>query len=122
MNREAANGGTVLTDAGESAVLTCPGDGNDDFVSFVITNEGSNDNRLIITDADNMIIGLPDGLTANFEGAGTGVCRVWNLNFTGNFTAMMGDVITEAEQKRSAAARSPETDWRYQPAAGAARG
>jgi len=96
VTRETVDGGTILTDAGESAVLTCPGDGNDDFVTFVVTNEGSNDNRLIITDADNMIIGLPDGLTANFEGAGTGVCRVWNLNFTGNFTAMMGDIITEA--------------------------
>jgi len=97
VTRGSVNGGTILTEAGVSSARTCPGDGNDDLITFVVTAAGGNNSRIIITDDNNVIIGLPDGLAANFEDAGVGTCRAWHLDFTGNFTAALGDIITETD-------------------------
>lgn len=94
VNRETPEGGSILTVAGESSLLICPGDGNDDIVEFVVTGATGPANRLIITDANNIIIGLPEGNTANFDDAGVGVCRAWNVSFYGSFTAELGQDIT----------------------------
>jgi hypothetical protein len=97
LNRVEANGGVILTSDGEDSVQTCPGDGNVDLIDFVITGTSGGSNRIIITDDQNVIIGLPEGTTVDFEGAGTGVCRAWNLAFTGDFIAEMDQNILEAQ-------------------------
>ncbi|WP_020567196.1 T9SS type A sorting domain-containing protein [Neolewinella persica] len=97
LNRVEANGGTILTADGESSVLTCPGDGNDDFIDFAVTGTSGGNNRIIITDDQNIIIGLPEGTTVNFEDAPVGVCRAWNLAFTGDFIAEEGQNVLEAQ-------------------------
>jgi len=48
----------------------------------------------IVTDENNIILGLPPGNSQNFEGACVGVCRVWGLSYTGNIIAMAGDDAT----------------------------
>jgi nitrogen fixation protein len=97
LNRVQANGGSILTTDGEDSIQTCPGDGNDDLIDFAITGTSGGSNRIIITNDQNIIIGLPEGTTVNFEGAGEGVCRAWNLAFTGDFTAEIGQNILEAQ-------------------------
>jgi nitrogen fixation protein len=94
VNRETPEGGAILTATGESSLLICPGDGNDDIVEFVVTGATGPANRLIITDENNMIIGLPEGNSVNFDEAPVGVCRAWNVSFYGDFTAEMGQDIT----------------------------
>lgn len=97
LNRIETTGGTILTADGQSSVQTCPGDGNDDLIDFVATGGTGENNRLIVTDENNVIIGLPDGNTVNFEGAETGVCHAWNLTYYGDFTAEMGQDIFTAQ-------------------------
>jgi hypothetical protein len=97
LSRVEANGGTILTTDGEDTVQTCPGDGNDDLIDFAITGTSGESNRIIITNDQNIIIGLPEGTTVNFEGAGEGVCRAWNLAFTGDFIAELDQNILDAQ-------------------------
>jgi hypothetical protein len=82
--------GTVSMPSGATRRYTCPGDGNPDVVSFVNTSSSSAQYAYVITDDQNIILGLPPGNMLDFEGAGSGVCRVWGLSYTGNLTAMMG--------------------------------
>lgn len=89
--RIGVDGGEVFTSNNESTVYTCPGDGIDDVISFMHTNDSPANFAYVITDADGNIIGIPSGNSQNFEGAGTGTCLVWGLSYTGNITATMGD-------------------------------
>ena len=93
--RTGSLGGQITTAAGTVEVQTCPGDGNDDFIDFSVTGATGMNNRLVITNADNVIINLPEGNRANFETAPPGVCRVWNLSFNGVFTLALGDSVDE---------------------------
>ncbi|MFK7970822.1 MAG: hypothetical protein AB8F95_10665, partial [Bacteroidia bacterium] len=83
-------GGTVSMPSGATTRYTCPGDGNADVVSFTNTSTAATSYAYVITDDQNVILGLPPGNSQDFEGAGTGTCRVWGLSYTGNLTAMMG--------------------------------
>ncbi len=89
--RDVPVSGMVSTESGETTVYTCPGDGNPDIISFDSTNATNSLFQYVITDDNNIILGLPPGDMADFEGAGVGNCRVWGLSYTGNITAMMGD-------------------------------
>lgn len=83
-------GGTVATAAGETQITTCPGDGTDDFVTFVSSDASATNFTFIVTDSDNVILGVPDGNMVNFEGAGTGTCRLWGLSYEGDLLAAEG--------------------------------
>jgi len=89
--REQPSAGTLDAD-GAKTIYTCPGDGNDDIVDF--TANGFNQNyRLVVTDSDYNVLGLPPGNTVNFEGAGTGTCLAWGVSYTGDVVIGMGDNI-----------------------------
>ncbi|MEM1357893.1 MAG: hypothetical protein AAGF89_06830, partial [Bacteroidota bacterium] len=90
VNRVSVEGGSIATIDGATDIQTCP-DGNADLVEFTATGGTGVSNRLIVTDDNNIIIGLPEGNTVDFDGAGVGVCRVWNLSYTGTFTGAIGD-------------------------------
>ncbi|MEM1323868.1 MAG: hypothetical protein AAGG75_26650, partial [Bacteroidota bacterium] len=93
----AIDGGTVAMPSGATTRYTCPGDGIDDIVMFTNSTTSSANYAYVITDDNNVILGLPPGNSQNFEGAGVGVCRVWGLSFTGNITAQMGDNAATTE-------------------------
>ena len=95
--RDNVDGGTITTADNETSVRTCPGDGNEDVITFVTNSTSQASLRLVITDDNGMIIGLPPGLTADFEGAGSGICRAYNVTFTGTFAAQLGDQLTTAQ-------------------------
>ncbi|NJL74972.1 MAG: T9SS type A sorting domain-containing protein [Saprospiraceae bacterium] len=91
INRFVPNGGNVSTVAGEREITTIAGDGNDDIVAFASTDATLSRFRYVVTDEAGVIIGLPPANMVNFEGAGTGVCLVWGLSYTGQLTAALGD-------------------------------
>ncbi|MCB0594279.1 MAG: T9SS type A sorting domain-containing protein, partial [Phaeodactylibacter sp.] len=90
--RQVPDGGTVSMPNGDTIRYTCPGDGNPDIVQF--NNTGTIGQYVyVITDEENDIIALPDGDSADFDGAPAGECRVWGLAYTGNVTAEIGDNV-----------------------------
>lgn len=89
-------GGTVATIDGETEISLCPNDGVDDFVSFTSTGATGTNFTFIITDDNNVILGVPPGDQANFEGAPLGTCRLWGLSYEGDLQAMMdGDLLVD---------------------------
>ena len=95
INRLNVDAGTITTDNGQTSVQFCAGDGIADEFTFVTDAPDENGSRLVITDEDGEIIGLPDGFTVDFDGAGPGTCRVYNVAFTGDFNAETGAQLTD---------------------------
>ncbi len=93
ITRTDVDGGSVATAGGQSVVVTCPGDGNDDIITFSHETNSSANYGYIITDDNNVVLGVPPGNSQNFEGAGPGVCRVWGISFTGNLDVYPGDQV-----------------------------
>ena len=91
VRRESVDGGTVAMPNGNTTRYICPGDGNPDVVSFDSTGSGTGSYTYVITDENNIILDLPAGDMADFDGAPAGTCRVWGLAYTGNITAAAGD-------------------------------
>ena len=92
--RAVPDGGTVATDSNETSVTVIVGDGEPDVINFTNAGASNSPYQYVITDEDNVIIGLANGDSQDFEGADTGVCRVWGLAYTGNITAMVGDTAS----------------------------
>ena len=89
--RDTPDSGTVQTANGETTISLCAGDGMDDVINFEHSNNSMAAYRYVITDDQNNILGIPPGNSQNFEGAGSGICRVWGLSYTGTLTAQPGD-------------------------------
>jgi hypothetical protein len=95
--REQPDGGMVMTEDGATEAFTCPGDSIPDIIRFDSTGVSNGNFTYVITDDNNVILGLPGGDFADFEDAGTGTCRVWGLAYTGNITAMVGDTASAVD-------------------------
>lgn len=93
--RATPSGGTVATEAGETEITTCPGDGTDDFVTFTSTGADATNFTFLVTDADGLILGVPADNVANFEGAGLGACRLYGLAYEGELLAAMDGNISD---------------------------
>jgi hypothetical protein len=94
VTRTGVDGGMVTTTDSLMMVNICVGDSIPDSIAFQTNIVGGN-YQFVVTDDNNVILGLPAGNIVDFEGAGAGVCRVWGLSFTGNLTAMVGDNAAE---------------------------
>lgn len=97
VNRIIVDGGTITTMDQETSVHICQGDGNTDEIVFSNASTSTGVLRLVITDEEGEIIGLPEIFTVDFDGAGPGICRAYNVTFTGNFTAQLGDQLADAQ-------------------------
>ncbi len=95
LNRDEANGGTVAMPSGATERSIIAGDGEADVVEFVHEGASNSNYTYVVTDEDGNILGLPPGNSLDFEGAGSGVCLVWGLAYTGDVTAMVGDNALE---------------------------
>lgn len=95
--RAMVNGGTIFTTDGGFSAQTCPGDGIADIISFESTGAVGTNQRYVVTDANAIIIGLPPSEVIDFEGAGTGECRVWLVSYEGDFIGVLGDNAAEAQ-------------------------
>ncbi len=90
-------GSTVSTEDGMTMVATCPGDGVADIIRFDSITTGISQFTYVVTDSNNVILGVPPGDAVDFEDAGTGTCRVWGLTYTGDVLAMIGDTATAVD-------------------------
>ncbi len=73
---------TPATISTEDPTTVCVGDMEDDFVNVSVDDAGAGSNSAwVITDANGVILGLPMMPPFNFEGASTGNCLIWHLNF-----------------------------------------
>ncbi|MEM8584008.1 MAG: T9SS type A sorting domain-containing protein [Bacteroidota bacterium] len=88
--RQIPVGGTVSTEAGETEIFLCPGDGVADVVDFQVDGAGGGAFTFIVTDDENNILLVPDGNTVDFEDAGLGVCRLWGLSYQDTLLAAPG--------------------------------
>lgn len=89
--------GTVATADGDTDINVTVGDGIDDNIEFVSTGSSGGDFALLVTNELNEIVNISSDLTINFEGAGTGECRVWGLTYSGNIIAEIGDNATQVD-------------------------
>ncbi len=90
VNRNGSEAGRLSTDGGFEEVSVCVGDGNADLVNvFVNGSDPGGTDRFVITDEDGTILGLPGGSPIDFEGAGVGICYIWNLNSNGTITGLV---------------------------------
>lgn len=94
--RETPEGGQVALASGDTTVITCPGDGMADLLSFDSTNTSSGPYAYVVTDEENIILGFADGDSYDFDGGAEGICRVWGLAYTGSITAVVGDTASVA--------------------------
>ncbi|MCB0705821.1 MAG: T9SS type A sorting domain-containing protein [Saprospiraceae bacterium] len=90
VNRLETDGGIVTTTDGGDMVEVCVGDDEPDVIDFATTSLNLN-YQYIITDENNVILDLPAGSSFDFEGAETGICRVWGIAYTGNLAAEIGE-------------------------------
>lgn len=95
--RENPDGGMVMTADSLSVVYICPGDGMPDVVQFDSVGVSGNLYIYLVTDTNNVILAIPLADSFDFDAAGTGICRVWGLAYTGNITAMTGDTASLAD-------------------------
>ncbi len=89
-------GGTVSLENGDQSALICVGDSIANNLTFINTGSSSM-YSYIVTDSDNVILGLPGGDMVDFEDAGIGVCRLWGIAHTDDLTFMVGDTLVEPE-------------------------
>jgi hypothetical protein len=82
--------GDLLLEDGTNEVTICVGDGVDDFLNFTSTYTGGDNFTYVITNEDNVVLGVSDDASINFEGAGAGICRVWGLAYSGNLLVEEG--------------------------------
>lgn len=85
VNRDVSNGGTVTFGGGFTTTSVCVGEGTIDLVDVTLTGAAAgNTNRWIIVDENGTIVGLPGAPPFNLEGAGAGICTIYNVNYSGS--------------------------------------
>ncbi len=88
-----AEGAIVTTRDRGTITYACIDNGTNDFIGFENTSIAGVQYQYIITDENNIILGLPESGFSNFEDAGSGDCRVWGLSYQGQLTAEIGDEL-----------------------------
>ncbi len=78
------DGGEIMITGGGTETSVCSGDGADDLVDVTLTGALGLSTAWVITDDQGKILDLPAGPPFNFEGAGSGVCLIWHLSWTGD--------------------------------------
>ena len=81
-------GASIVTTTGVTEVTICTGDGIADPIDVNISGNTSAFESWVITDLTGNILELPSGPPFDLEGAGVGVCLIWNLGYDGTLTGV----------------------------------
>jgi hypothetical protein len=96
VNRNEVDGGIIALPNGTTAVTIMTGDGMSDLIDVSLTDTEGDTSLWIITDANDLIIALPDTLPFDFELTGTGICNLYNLSSIGTTTGIsVGNSISD---------------------------
>ena len=74
----------------------CVSDGMPDTL-IVSNNSIAGNYQLVITDDNDVITQIAVSDTFDFEGSTFGECRIYGISFTGNFTAAVGDTLSQVD-------------------------
>ncbi|MEL6969570.1 MAG: hypothetical protein AAFO02_05325, partial [Bacteroidota bacterium] len=85
------NADDVLLEDGSSEATVCVGDGIPDVLTFTTTYAGNDNFIYVITNEGNFVLATSEDGIIDFDPAGTGICRVWGLAYSGNLTLEAGD-------------------------------
>lgn len=88
---EVPNGGLISFQGGDTLRYTCPADGKADILKFATSQTKGRSFVYLITDENNIIEAITAVDSFDFERDTPGINRVWNLAYTGNLTARVGD-------------------------------
>ncbi len=92
VDRLAPDGGTIST---LDNTTICAGDGVADPINVSVADATGANQAWVITDEDGNILDLPAGPPFNLDGAGAGVCLIWNLAYEDGLTgAAVGNNAT----------------------------
>lgn len=94
VTRTGVSGATVETTDGDTEIDVTVGDGLPDVYEFANTSESDSEYSYIITESDGTILGVTPN-TADFEGAGEGICLVYGASYTGFLSAIPEQNIDE---------------------------
>lgn len=87
--------GVIVSQYGTVA-FTCPGDGNPDLL-FISRQSDADTSVLIVTDNQGVVLDITADTMINVEGAGEGICQIWNLSFGGELLFEVGDTIVNQD-------------------------
>jgi len=87
--RQGLMGGVLTTVDGSTAISTCVGDGESDAFDVVLTDTLGPVFSWVVTDTFGVILELPLAPPFDFEGAGVGVCRLWNITHEASLTGLI---------------------------------
>ena len=73
------DGGQIATSDGSTELTICADDGETDIIN-VLTIGSNSINTYIVTDTTGLIIAVQESGVFDFEGAGGGVCLIWNVS------------------------------------------
>jgi hypothetical protein len=94
--KDKADGGIVQLAGGGQEIFTCPDDGVPDLVLLENSGETSGLYAYVLTDINNIIVGVFGQAVIDFEGAPPGEYRVWGLAYTGVLQGGPGDNVVTA--------------------------
>lgn len=86
-------GGTVTTSTGANSAFACVNNTGSNAISFATTNTGAN-YSYIVTNNNNLIVGVATGSTFDFGTVPAGNYRVWGVAHAGPLNAPIGANIT----------------------------
>ncbi|PHI21750.1 hypothetical protein CEQ90_00235 [Lewinellaceae bacterium SD302] len=75
------DGGELALEGGGNSVTICAGDGESDAFDVELDGTFGDNMAWLITDTEGVILGLPDAPPFDLDGAGPGVCLIWNISF-----------------------------------------
>lgn len=91
--REVPEGGTISTTDGESLVYVCVGDGNADIVEFEVSGISNSNSVFVVTDDSLEVLNILNGNSFDFNSSDIGVCRIYSVAYTGNFSLIEGQFL-----------------------------
>ncbi|WKN44573.1 esterase-like activity of phytase family protein [Tunicatimonas pelagia] len=91
------DGGTIATDEAQTIIFTCAGDSVADLVTFSHDSNSEATYGYIVTDDKGEVLALPMSNEVDFDGAGTGTCRIYGVSYTGTFTIAAGSNISGSD-------------------------
>lgn len=88
-------GGDLSIEGGGTEIEICAGDGISDAFNVTLVGAEGPYMQWVITDPDGNILALPEAPPFDLEGAGEGVCLIWNLSYAENVSL---DGVTNASE------------------------
>ncbi|MBT8233226.1 MAG: T9SS type A sorting domain-containing protein, partial [Bacteroidia bacterium] len=81
VTRSSVDGGVLMTTTNEDTLMIIANDGISDAFDVTLVDTVGDSLDWIITNESGIIVGLPDAPPFDLEGAGAGICQLWNISY-----------------------------------------